>query len=336
MSKNIIVANIGWNASYVGGGISSHHTFVREQGTGAEAYNFTSHNGLFYGYVRGGSGLDRFSDRLWTVAFVSKPSESERLRLVGWYERAQVGDYQIRPEYSSEPDFPRISTEERYCYNATARTVYLVPEDARRDFQLPSDHRLKSAGIYYVSGGDGEDTKIQAAARAQMADWLRESMATLRPHCLIEQGDNAVFPPMPGVKIDEGGHSYGYSPVAETEEHRRLREWICDNPEFATGDATVPSGKTEFTLDSADRIDAAFIGGGRFWAVEVKSRHSPPSDHYRGIFQCIKYRAVAEAMPGIAADTFDAVLVTENPLTPEHAALAESLGIRHLLAPMDR
>jgi len=336
MWDNVIVANIGWDAAYAGDDIVSHHKYVQEHGTGAEAYNFSAFDGLFYGYVRDGSALSRFSDHTWTIVFISKPDERSKLRLVGWYEEAVVGSYRDRPEYATDIEFPWLDDNQKFHFSALTKSAYILPEELREGFELPHGHRIKSGGIYYAAGGERDDRPEQASARKKMVEWLRKVIPQVRELSRIDREQDAGVPQIPGIQIDDGGHPFGYSPVPESEEHRSLREWVCANPLFVTGDASVSPGRPEFVLDSADRIDAAFSESDRFWAVEVKSRLSPPSDHYRGIFQCVKYRAVAAAMPKIGVTNVEAILVTERHLDPDHEALAQKLGIRHLIAPMDR
>lgn len=334
--ENILVANIGWDKAYEGSGITSHHGYVVQHGTGAEAYNFSPVGGMFYGYVRDGDALGRFADRVWTIVFVSKPSEREKLRVVGWYEGAAVQGYGDRPEYVSDADFPRLGNGQKYIFSAVSKNAYIVPEDARGSLTLPAGHRIKSGGIYYAAGGDTSDYREQAADRIQMAEWLRSALPRLRDVSRVARPSTATVRDLTGISVDEGGHPHGFSPVGESAEHRALRVWVCDNPAFVTGDRRVPTGETETRLASADRVDATFSLGSRYWAVEVKSTRSDDADHYRGLYQCVKYRAVVEAMEDIAAVSVEAVLVTENPLTAEHAALAERLDVRHLLAPTDR
>ena len=334
--ENILVANIGWDAAYDGNGITSHHGYVVEHGTGAEAYNFSPVGGLFYGYVRDGSALGRFANKLWAIVFVSKPSEREKLRVVGWYENASIGSYRDRPEYAVDINFPWLDSTQKYVFSAITKNAYIVPEKERQHLLLPEGHRIKSGGIYYAIGGDASDYSEQAADRKRMADWLGSTLPSLRRISQVARQSTSTVPQMPGISIDEGGHPLGYSPTGESEEHRTLREWICENPEFVTGDKRVPKGGTETKLASADRVDATFALGTRYWAVEVKSWRSDDRDHFRGIYQCVKYRAVAEAMDDIKATSVEAVLVTENPLTNEHAALAKRLNVRHLPAPTDR
>jgi len=54
-------------------------------------------------------------------------------------------------------------------------------------------------------------------------------------------------------------------------------------------------GRTEERLASFDEMDVWFMMPGEQLAVEVKSIISNEPDIRRGIFQCVKYRAVLEA-----------------------------------------
>lgn len=336
--RNIIVANIGWSDSYRGKRVKSTHGYVVEHGTGAEAYNFKPvRAGLIYGYLRGASGLEALSDKLWTVVFISKPTERARLRVVGWYERAIVGGYQLRPEYGYDPHFPWVSDVERFSYSAVTKNAFVVPRNDRETIILPSGHRIKSTGIYYVAGaGPHGDNEIQDIARKTMASWLRRVLPPLRPSAQLRILPTIKPEQLRGVIIDDGGVATGFTPLGEGEYHRSLREWTQANPTRVTGIAGIAEGDTERRLDSLDRVDVVYECGDDFWVVEVKSRRSDDPDHYRGIFQCVKYRAVAAAMRRAGGGQTRAILVTDNPLSPEHAALACELDIAHYLAPTER
>lgn len=328
---NIIVANIGWSEFYRGGDIASAMTFVGDHGTGAEAFNFSpSHDGLFYGYIRG-ERLGERSDRIWTVVFVSKPSERELLRVVGWYEDAVVGAYRDRPEYAIDDDFPEIPGAGRHIYSAITGKAFVVPAEARSELILPKGHRIKSTGVYYVAGVNNfDDTQKQANARAEMAEWLRQVLPNLRSDSRVERPISIALRSVPGIEIDEGGTPNGYSPVAESDEHRALRVWAQRNPFPFTGRAGH-AGHTEWPMKSGDRVDAVHENDEGLWVIEAKSRRSPDRDIERGIYQCIKYRAVAEAMQEAISKTRPvyAVLLTERDLTAELAALAQHHEIRH-------
>ena len=89
----------------------------------------------------------------------------------------------------------------------------------------------------------------------------------------------------------------------------------------------------EGLLDSADRVDVVFYGPSETVAVEVKSGDSNETDLRRGVFQCIKYRAVMEAMDIRAKPIVTAILVTQELLPQNLAALARSNRVLHFRAP---
>jgi hypothetical protein len=86
----------------------------------------------------------------------------------------------------------------------------------------------------------------------------------------------------------------------------------------------------EKRLQSNDEIDVWFMVPREQLAVEVKSVRSNEVDLSRGIFQCIKYKAVLEAEAICAGSTpkINALLVSEQVLPPEYAKQAELLGVK--------
>lgn len=91
--------------------------------------------------------------------------------------------------------------------------------------------------------------------------------------------------------------------------------------------------ETEVVLDSADRVDVVYYGPKSTVMIEVKSSDSVEIDLRRGVFQCIKYRAVMEAMDVRLNADIIAILVTQSRLPGELAKLARLHGIRHFKAP---
>ncbi len=88
--------------------------------------------------------------------------------------------------------------------------------------------------------------------------------------------------------------------------------------------------ETEFVLASADRVDVVYRGRDMTVAIEVKSRDSDYDDFRRGVFQCIKYRAVMKAMdmPKVVA-----LLVTQTDIPGDLKTLLRRHKIRHFKAP---
>ncbi len=81
----------------------------------------------------------------------------------------------------------------------------------------------------------------------------------------------------------------------ESKQHRLLKEYIATHPEAVHLSPAFGPGETEFRLPSGDQLDVLFRKGDDYIAVEVKSSISPKEDIVRGMYQCVKYKAVIEA-----------------------------------------
>lgn len=133
---------------------------------------------------------------------------------------------------------------------------------------------------------------------------------------------------------EEDGIKFGRN--GEGPNHKALRLWVTANPGRVRREFAQASTETEVVLDSADRVDAVYRLKDQVLAIEVKSRDSNLIDLRRGVYQCIKYRAVLDAMDIRQAGVVSAMLVTETPLPGEIKALLRTHGIAHFQAPMDR
>lgn len=122
----------------------------------------------------------------------------------------------------------------------------------------------------------------------------------------------------------------------EGEFHRSLRLWIRDHPAAVHSSFADAETETELDLDSGDRVDVAYKCADRIVLLEVKSRISNAADLLRGVYQCIKYRAVREAMAVRHKPIIETYLVTETELPSDIAALLRIHKIKHFLAPQDR
>lgn len=127
-----------------------------------------------------------------------------------------------------------------------------------------------------------------------------------------------------------------YSRKGEGPNHKALRLWVCANPGSIRRRFFSAVTETEVVLDSADRVDAVFNLKDEVVAVEVKSRDSNLIDLRRGVFQCIKYRAVLDAMDIRESDTVSAMLVHEGKLPAEIKTMLRFHDITWFEAPLDR
>ena len=120
----------------------------------------------------------------------------------------------------------------------------------------------------------------------------------------------------------------------EGKDHARLKEYVARHPN-KFGITKVVSVEKEYELRSADKVDVGFFQKDKTTLVEVKSRISSDVDLKRGIYQCVKYRAVYCAwwLDKIdvteASDFVSVMLVTERNLPQELVELARKLKIKH-------
>jgi len=94
-------------------------------------------------------------------------------------------------------------------------------------------------------------------------------------------------------------------------------------------EVNLPKGECEYYLASGDKPDVIFLGKTITVAVEVKSRISNDADLQRGVYQCVKYRAVIRAEQKARKEIPNglAMLVTESVLPPSVLKLAELFDI---------
>ncbi len=118
----------------------------------------------------------------------------------------------------------------------------------------------------------------------------------------------------------------------EGKDHKQLKQYILEHPE-SIGLKDVVYKTDEFVLPSGDRIDVYFIrkNGDRV-AVEVKPKSSPDEDMMRGIFQCVKYKAVMEAVRTVECGSFNVstILVLGGSLSNQNKEIASELGVDHI------
>ena len=111
-----------------------------------------------------------------------------------------------------------------------------------------------------------------------------------------------------------------------------LKEQVAADPRLAGVGERVVEAVVEYRLPTGDEIDVLLRTRRRIVAVEVKAAHSPEEDIARGVFQCVKYEALLNALSASVGvrDDVEAILVLAGSLTPSTRALANTLGVRVL------
>ena len=133
-----------------------------------------------------------------------------------------------------------------------------------------------------------------------------------------------------GDKVEEqirSGQSFGYG--GEGDSHKELKEYIFNNPNVI-GIEEYTEKETEHILLSADRIDVWFkLADGSCVAVEVKSHKSTEADILRGIFQCVKYKAIMDAEDKVhrSEASNSSILVLGGTLSEHNKYYSDMLGV---------
>jgi len=186
--------------------------------------------------------------------------------------------------------------------------------------------RLKRHIAYLRGNGEAGEWREELA---------RELLAYRSSYLAESVHDEPLFvSPEDGVQYKYGNGGRGGGP--ESPFHAALKDWVRDNPGLVAQGYSKAETDVEVPLYSGDRVDCSFDRGDRIAVIEVKSWISNSDDIHRGIYQCIKYRSVMEAMTIERSVPVDAILVTEEDLLPTHQALIERHGIRQFTAPKDR
>lgn len=135
--------------------------------------------------------------------------------------------------------------------------------------------------------------------------------------------------PDPGDK-QKSDSNRRYNPYGSegSPEHRRLRDYVANNPSILNLPADV-KGIVEYPLKSGDSVDVVFELEDKIVAVEVKSSRSGSDDLERGIYQCVKYKAVLEAeiVAYNSEKEIQSFLVIEGELTSQLKKIENKLAI---------
>ncbi len=114
----------------------------------------------------------------------------------------------------------------------------------------------------------------------------------------------------------------------EGPEHLALKAYVAGRPELFGLRPSCPVSIEE-RLPSGDCLDVSFLSDKHWVSAEVKSAISGEADLARGLFQCVKYLAVQEAVIRTQRKvrSVRAILVLEGTLPRNLVALRNVLGV---------
>jgi hypothetical protein len=123
--------------------------------------------------------------------------------------------------------------------------------------------------------------------------------------------------------------AYELGAAGESDAHRDFKMFVATHPQVIGLPRRTPPGGIEYVFPSGDTVDVLFIARGEYIAVEVKSRISVASDILRGIFQCVKYQSLLDAVVAVERRRVDTrtLLVLEGELPKNFRSIANILGV---------
>jgi hypothetical protein len=112
-------------------------------------------------------------------------------------------------------------------------------------------------------------------------------------------------------------------------EHLKLKQYVATNLARFGAPKGCARGEIEKRVETCDEVDVWFMYPGQELAVEVKSARSNELDRQRGLFQCVKYKALLEARSKVAGlqTKIRSKLVSEIALSDKLSRWARALGV---------
>lgn len=292
--KKLALIKTAWCDHY--GGEETVGNFKNLEGGGYERFNMIPNDGAYqiYSIAYQNNPLHppfpkSVSPENWTVAQVASDPDGGGVKLVGWFENATF----------LGKEMPRtIPGAQGTTYCITSQKAFEIEPERRPS--IDHERRIGTLPFAWLKGGGDDENWSHVAT--QIEAMIEDAQHTARSGAKLnqsirrrEQGDSRVpLPPEVGGDVDDGGDVTGRIPGCESDEHKALKTWVKNNAATVTRVAQLKS-KVEFLFKSLDRADVALWNTRTFWPIEVKSWKSGEADLFRGVHQCVKYRALAQA-----------------------------------------
>ena len=241
----------------------------------------------------------------WAKYGLTNKTYGDLIHALGYTRYSGIGD-QLGNVESVMRELRKMTGEDVPTLNALVKKNG-IPSDGFV-FVYPNYNGLTlSEKLVFVAGIN------EKALNYQKWDWVLDQLG-LQPSKIITEQELEV------ISVHGGG--------GEGKEHKAIKEFVYNNPE-SLGINGVNRKEREYPLPSGDRLDVYFETSDCRYAIEVKPSTSPDDDITRGIFQCVKYKAVMEAIRKIGYDKYavKTLLVTASGLSERNKKLAEALNV---------
>ncbi len=246
----------------------------------------------------------------WAKYGLTNKTYGDLIYALGYTRYSGIGD-QLGNVETVMRELRKMTGEEVPTLNALVKTPKEgIPSDGF-DFVYPNYNGLTlSEKLVFVAGIN------EKALNYQKWDWVLDQLG-LQPSKIITEQE------LEAISVHVGG--------GEGKEHKAIKEYVYKHPE-SLGITGVIRKETEHPLPSMDRLDVYFVTSDCRYAIEVKPSTSPDDDITRGIFQCVKYKAVMEAVRKLEYGRYaiSALLIVAGSMSDRNKQLAEVLGIKYV------
>ena len=204
-----------------------------------------------------------------------------------------------------------LENEETKFFADETNRIRLPLEEAKQSFfwdyySINSDKPLWGTGLLrYLNGGQVKRILIdleQTVQSTQHKEILKNLLDTLENVEVSKQGQRKSV----GSRQKRIAIKRKYGAGGEGENHKRLKEWVANNPQ-AIGLNNVKNHELEYVFLSGDTVDIIFqLDDGNDAVVEIETTIPLP-----GCYQAIKYRALrcAERAISLQSEKVKAILV---------------------------
>ena len=244
----------------------------------------------------------------WAKYGLTNKTYGDLIHALGYTRYSGIGD-QLGNVETVLRELRKMTGEDVPTLNALVKTHKEGIHSDGFDFVYPNYNGLTlSEKLVFVAGIN------EKALNYQKWDWVLDQLG-LQPSKIITEQELEV------ISVHGGG--------GEGKEHKAIKEFVYNNPE-SLGITGVIRKEPEHPLPSGDRLDVYFETSDTRYAIEVKPSTSSDDDIIRGIFQCIKYKAVLEAMRKVECDRYSisTLLVVAGTMSDRNKQLAEALEIK--------
>lgn len=246
----------------------------------------------------------------WAKYGLSNKTYGDLTHALGYTRYSGIGEQLGNVEIVMR-ELRKRTSEEVPTLNALVKTPKEgIPSDGF-DFVYPNYNGLTLSEKQVFVAGINEQ-----AYNYKKWDWVLDQLG-LQPSKIITEQE------LEAISVHGGG--------GEGKEHKAIKEYVYKQPE-SLGITGVTRKETEHPLPSGDRLDVYFETADSRYAIEVKPSTSPEDDITRGIFQCVKYKAILEAMRKVDYGRYaiSSLLIVAGSMSDRNKQLAEALEVKYV------